>query len=839
MSKADPKILHDAERLGILRATGLLDSPPEPAFDRITRWATKLLKVPVALISLVDEDRQYFKSSVGLPEPWSSLRQTPLTHSICQYVVSRAGPLRIPDARAHPLVKTNRAIEEIGVMAYLGVPLTIEDKSLGALCAIHLQPRDWTIDDLESLTLLAESVTTEIVLRLQLIEARTQRRQAMVFQSLVEHCGDFISLADLHGNVLNLNPAARRMLNLPAVLPTGIGAAGPDAIATNPHMTRINSPQLWEQMRAAVLEQGSWLQDGTLQPLGSPPDCSPIEVRIQAFLLPSEGSDDPPYLATIQQDLSARRRVERELQAARETAEAASLAKTNFLANMSHEVRTPMTSVLGFAEMLLDSSLSDHRRAEALQTIRRNGRHLMHLLDNVLDLSQIEAGNLELNHQACSPWRIALEIESLLKEAADRKRVELSIEARGRLPARIDTDPARVRQILLNLLDNAIKFTDPGNRVWFRIFVDSDSQDVDDPSAQPRPDRLSLNFEVQDQGIGMNAAELSLLFRPFQQADASFTRRQGGSGLGLAIAKRLALALEGDLEVRGEPAVGTRATFRLPIAHEDPDNPWIAAHDLPAAFGSPHPFEQPPAEPPTRWNARILVADDNSDIQRLLEYHLSQAGLTIDFADNGAIAVQKALTGDHSAVLMDMQMPELDGYDATRRLRAHGYSRPIIALTAHAMEDHRELCLRAGCDAYLIKPVAIPSLLNTLERFLAESASYPLTTGLERREASRTASIGEDQGLELLVREYTLQLPEQAQGMRAALSANDRDALASLAHRSKGVAPMYGFAGLGERASRIETACRDRDREDPNLLQELVADYLDEITSILAQNHPD
>ncbi len=397
-----------------------------------------------------------------------------------------------------------------------------------------------------------------------------------------------------------------------------------------------------------------------------------------------------------------REQADRELQASKETAEAANRAKSDFLANISHEVRTPMAAVLGSADLLLDPALPKSERDRSLQAIRRNGEHLMQLIDDVLGLSKIEAEQMELEWVEYEPWQIVSEVVSLLRVRAEDRAVRLEARGVGPIPSRVITDPTRLRQIVVNFVGNAIKFTDADGLVEVRLGV------VD--GAEPGPPLLSV--AVEDQGIGMTPEQLGLIFRPFLQADTSTTRKYGGTGLGLTISRRLAEALGGRIEVRSEPGAGSCFTLLVPIQGAPPRSTWRRAPSL-AERAEPQPaavLRLPPA--------RVLLAEDSPDVQRVIRHHLQRMGLTVTLADNGVEAVELALAGDFDIVLMDMQMPRLDGYGAASSLRQAGYTRPIVALTAHAMREDRDRCLRAGCTDYLTKPMTLATLHDTLRLHL-------------------------------------------------------------------------------------------------------------------------
>jgi signal transduction histidine kinase/ActR/RegA family two-component response regulator len=390
------------------------------------------------------------------------------------------------------------------------------------------------------------------------------------------------------------------------------------------------------------------------------------------------------------------------------SAEQASRTKSAFLANMSHEIRTPMAAVLGYADLLLDRDLGPAARLDHVQTIRRNGEHLLALLNDILDLSKIEAGKATVERIPCSLSRVLVDVVFLMRVRALGKGLHFDVRYATPVPESIHSDPTRLRQILENLIGNAIKFTDVGGvRVTVRC---------DDPgAARPR-----LSFAVADTGLGLEPEQVARLFQPFTQADASTTRRFGGTGLGLTISQRFARMLHGAIAV--ESVAGQGSTFTLTLEAE-----VVAGapqrRSFEEACAAIAPDQGAPRRPERLTGRRVLLAEDGVDNQRLITALLERAGAEVTVADDGRIAVARAhAAADAGApfdvVLMDMQMPELDGYGATSRLRAEGYAGPIVALTAHAMSGDRERCLQAGCDGYLSKPIRRAELLGTLARML-------------------------------------------------------------------------------------------------------------------------
>lgn len=407
----------------------------------------------------------------------------------------------------------------------------------------------------------------------------------------------------------------------------------------------------------------------------------------------------PLRMIGVHQDIDAQKRAEQQLIEAKQAAEAANRAKSEFLANMSHEIRTPMTAILGFADILADTVV-DGAAVEATKIIRRNGDNLLHIINDILDLSKIESGKSEPEWVACSPRQVAAELICSMKVRAEAKGLSLTLDAQEAVPNRIVTDPIRLRQILANLIGNALKFTDSGS---VRVVIRSD-RNADSPT---------VRFDVCDTGIGLSQKQIGMLFQPFTQVDSSPNRRFGGTGLGLAISKRLAKMLGGDIIVQSVPQQGS--AFSLTIAA-------APVSEMAGSAGKPAntPSDINGATPVTNLNYKnILLIEDGPDNQRLIVHILQKAGALVALADNGQAGIHLAMAAlrdgnPFDAILMDIQMPTMDGYEATRTLRESGYSGPIIALTAHAMAEDRQKCLDCGCNDYVSKPIDRTTLLQVI-----------------------------------------------------------------------------------------------------------------------------
>jgi signal transduction histidine kinase/BarA-like signal transduction histidine kinase len=380
-----------------------------------------------------------------------------------------------------------------------------------------------------------------------------------------------------------------------------------------------------------------------------------------------------------------------ELEESKRIAEDANEAKSMFLANMSHEIRTPLAAIVGFTSLMRDQRLPAEERLQFADVIARNGDQLSSLINDILDLSKVEAGKLDVEYVDVSLPTLFAELTSWLRPTVEAKGLDFIVEIKSKLPEIVKADSTRIRQVLLNLVSNAVKFTQQG-AITLTVEVERTS-----------PALAQIRFKVVDSGIGMSEKDKKRLFKPFSQADPSMTRRFGGTGLGLVLSKGLAHAMGGDLTLLDSGiGKGSRFEFRLPLEvvtakTEKEQKKAISTDSL--------------------KGMRVLLVEDSPDNQFLMNRYLRGAGAEVTTADNGQSAIDHALASHYDVILMDIQMPLVDGLTATRELRSRNYEGPIIALTAHALREERDRSISAGCNDHLTKPIDREVLVQTLSTY--------------------------------------------------------------------------------------------------------------------------
>jgi PAS domain S-box-containing protein len=562
--------------------------------------------------------------------------------------------------------------------AYSPVISTVLLSATGIVVSIALA---WLVNILGTTSVMAQAMaersTRELAATTELANKAVRDFHALRV-TLNDHA--LISIADRRGKIIEVNSAFCRLSGY-----TCEELVGQDHRLIN---SGHHPKSFWVNMWKTISNGKAWrgevcnrAKDGTLY-------------WVDSAIVPFKNEQgELEKFISIRIDITARKAAEDALRQARVEAEAANQSKSEFLANMSHEIRTPMTAILGFTDVLIQSD-DRQQQYDAVRTIKSNGSHLLSIINDILDISKIEAGRLTIEQMPINPVQVVDDVMSLMRARAMEKGLTLELTYQTQVPHAMESDALRLKQILVNLIGNAIKFTPQGSvtlRVAYHAPTQSDGV---------------LQFDVADTGIGLTPQQQIELFKPFGQADATTSRRFGGSGLGLAISQRLAQMLGGNIRVSSQPDEGSVFSVTIAVIHpQNISHVMIATPPEPIAPAAPVVSTAMQLLPLS--GVQVLLAEDGLDNQKLIGFYLRRAGASMTIADNGEAAINliNAQGSNFDVVLMDMQMPVLDGYSAVRKLRDMKLNIPVIALTAHAMTGDREKCISAGCSDYATKPI--------------------------------------------------------------------------------------------------------------------------------------
>lgn len=542
------------------------------------------------------------------------------------------------------------------------------------------------------LTLVSLLFLTGLALSKYLSVKRALAKHSETVKSILDHVADGIITINEQSQIETWNPAAENVFGYrdAEVMGKNVNMLMPEPFFSA-HQTYVSNYLLTG--RAKILGIGR-------EVIGRKKDGStfPMDLAVSEFKI-----GEHRFFTAIVRDITARKKAAEDLHSAKEAAEAASLAKSAFLANMSHEIRTPLGAILGFSELLVNPDVGPSEKINFVAAIKRNGEFLSNIIDDILDLSRVEAGKLKIEKRQTHISEILSEVISLLSPRATKNGTALTGICDKNIPELVISDPLRLKQILINIVGNAIKFTEHG------------SIDVEAKLLSIERDSLKIAFIIKDTGIGISKKQAVNLFQAFSQVDVSAKRKFGGAGLGLALSKRLATLLGGNI-ILIDSSPGEGCTFMITLEAGAISN----TQAIDDSKKTPD-FFLAPSRGLMLDGIRVLLVEDSIDNQILINKLLKLSGAKIDTAENGLVALEKIRQNKYDIILMDIQMPLMDGFEATAILRKEGYQKPIVALTAHALNEERQQCLNNGFDDHISKPIDFTTFVKTIAKQVRQS----------------------------------------------------------------------------------------------------------------------
>lgn len=623
------------------------------------------------------------------------------------------------------------------------------------------------------------------------------------YQAILAQAVDGIITIDTQGIINSFNPAAEKIFGYPAAEIIGKSV---NILMPSPH--RENHDQYMRD----------YLRSGTKKIIGIGREVIGVHRdgrRIHLDLAVSESVSKSQRLFTgIIRDISARREAEAALEEAKSAAEKANRIKSGFLARISHEIRTPMNAILGMAELLHDTRLTSEQK-NYIQIFENAGKHLLSIINDLLDLEKIDAGKFRLETISLDLHTLFSETYDIMAIEAQKKGLKLTYSISPEVPLEVVGDPLRLQQILINLVGNAIKFTEHGE-VSFGARKGAVAMNERRSSK-----KVELQFEVRDTGVGIAEAEQETIFESFTQAEQSSPRKAGGTGLGLPISRKLVRQMGGELAVSSALPNGSVFTFNAWFLQVERSEVDICTKEVP--------INSNPDIPIIAGPIRILLVDDSADNRFLFETFLKQLDCKLDCADNGMAGFERFRETEYDLVLMDIQMPVLDGYSATRMIRSHekenNLSRtPVVAISAHARTEEKEKSLQAGCNMHISKPVNKNTLLTAISSLLSKDNHFDTNS---RDTNASNVIVHIDKILEDLIPDFLQNRRDDINDIREAVPKGDMELVERLGHMMKGAGGGYGFQKITELGDAFERAAHQKDESGILRLTKELEIYLD------------
>jgi PAS domain S-box-containing protein len=672
MAKKQEEI--ERERIKVLQEYQILDTPEEKIFDDLAKIAAFVCKVPYAFISMIDRNRQWHKAKVG-----SELNNTPRNLTFCTHTIEDNILLEVEDATVDERFKHNPFVQGFPKLRfYAGFPIqSPTGYNVGTVCVVDQTPKKLNDEQREILQCIANQVTELLEYRKKIFDLKESIIEEAVkhdHQSQSNISKDYVYNALRHsvaliefndkGKIVNVNQKYldmfgydfEELVNKPqTVLVPAIEAS--------------NLVEIWKMLKVGEYQSGIFQRKRKQGNV----------MWIDATYIPVLNDQNKLVrVLKIARDVTKQVEADDQMLKAKQIAEKASIARDNFLANMSHEIRTPMNAILGFTDLLLETEINDTQK-DYISSIKLAGKNLLSIINDILDLSKIEAGKVTYEQNEFSIGQILRNIYDILYVKALEKSINLEVLLETEFPKVIIGDQYKLSQILINLIGNAIKFTHQG---YVRLSVKVKSQTKDE---------IVIVFSIQDTGIGIEEDKLNLIFDRFTQANENLTRAYGGTGLGLNISKLLVQRMQGEISVTSVVGKGSEFSFYLPFKISKTER---LKKEKPRSYIAK-----------AEKKIKILMCEDNALNQKLAEVVIKQFDMEIDTAENGEVGVELLRKNQYDLILMDLQMPKMDGYQTTQYIRKElKLDTPIIAITAHSLPGEKDKCIACGMNDYISKP---------------------------------------------------------------------------------------------------------------------------------------